>query len=63
IDTNAFVSPEKFAAFDQPFGLHAPLQSGVDTTPFVEPERFAQLEVKAPVPTKEDLEHMEPPRV
>ncbi|CAF4634258.1 unnamed protein product, partial [Rotaria magnacalcarata] len=40
-----------------------PLQSGVDTTPFVEPERFAQLEVKAPVPTKEDLEHMEPPRV
>ncbi|CAF3722525.1 unnamed protein product [Rotaria socialis] len=63
IDTNAFVSPEKFAAFDQPFGLRAPLQSGVDTTPFVQPERFAQLEVKAPVPTKEDLEHMEAPRV
>ncbi|CAF4610426.1 unnamed protein product, partial [Rotaria sp. Silwood1] len=63
IDTNAFVSPEKFAAFDLPYTRHVPLQSGVDTTPFVQPERFTQLELKAPAPTKEEMEHMEAPKI
>ncbi|CAF4147161.1 unnamed protein product, partial [Rotaria sp. Silwood2] len=63
IDTNAFVSPEKFAAFDIPYRRHVPLQAGVDTTPFVQPERFTQLELKAPAPTKEDMEHMEAPKI
>ena len=35
----------------------------IDTRPFVQPERFAPLEVKAPVPKKEDLEQMEAPKV
>lgn len=59
----AFVSPDKFAAFDQPYGRNVPTQSGVDTSPFVQPERFAQLELKAPKPTKEEMEHMEAPKV
>lgn len=59
----AFVSPDKFAAFDQPHGQNVPTQSGVDVTPFVQPERFPQLEIKAPIPTKEDLEQMEAPQV
>jgi hypothetical protein len=59
----AFVSPEKFAAFDQPYGRNVPTQSGVDVTPFVQPERFAQLEVPAPVPKKEDMEQMQAPEV
>jgi hypothetical protein len=59
----AFVSPEKFAAFDQPYGRNVPVQSGVDATPFVQPERFAQLELKAPIPTKEDMQHIEAPKV
>ncbi|CAF0971766.1 unnamed protein product [Rotaria sordida] len=63
IDTNAFVPPEKFAAFDLPYGRNVPLQSGVDTTPFVQPERFTQLELRAPLPTKEDMEHMEAPKI
>ena len=29
----------------------------------MQPERFAQLELKAPAPTKEDMEQMEAPRV
>ena len=36
---------------------------GIDTRPFVEPEKFAPLEVKAPPPTKEDMQKMEPPKV
>lgn len=59
----AFVPPEKFAAFDLPNSRNIPTQSGVDTSPFVQPERFTQLEVKAPVPTKEEMEQMEAPRV
>ncbi len=59
----AFVPPEKFAAFDIPYGPKIPTQSGVDVSPFVQPERFAQLEVKAPIPTKEDMEQMEAPKV
>ncbi len=35
----------------------------MDTSPFVQPERFAQLELKAPIPTKEDMEQMEAPKV
>jgi hypothetical protein len=35
----------------------------IDTRPFVEPEKFAPLELKAPPPTKEDLDKMEPPKV
>lgn len=35
----------------------------MDTSPFVQPERFAQLELKAPAPTKEEMEQMEAPRV
>ena len=35
----------------------------IDTRPFVQPERFAPLEVKAPVPKKEDLQQMEAPKV
>jgi hypothetical protein len=58
----AFVSPEKFAAFDQPSGRNVPVQSGVDTSPFVQPERFQQLELKAPAPTKEDMQQMEAPK-
>ncbi|CAF1516488.1 unnamed protein product, partial [Rotaria sordida] len=37
--------------------------ASIDTRPFVQPEHFAQLEVKAPPPTKEDMEKMEPPKV
>ncbi|CAF4167212.1 unnamed protein product, partial [Rotaria sp. Silwood2] len=37
--------------------------ASIDTRPFVEPEHFAQLELKAPAPTKDDMEHMEPPKV
>ena len=59
----AFVPPEKFAAFDMPNTRNIPTQSGVDTSPFVQPERFNQLEVKAPAPTKEEMEQMEAPRV
>ena len=59
----AFVSPEKFAAFDAPYTRNIPTQAGVDTTPFVQPERFAPLELKAPAPKKEDLEQMEAPKV
>ena len=36
---------------------------GIDTRPFVEPEKFGPLEVKAPPPTKEDMQKMEPPKV
>ena len=32
-------------------------------TPFVQPERFAPLEIKAPLPTKQDMKQMEPPKV
>lgn len=46
-----------------PNSRNIPTQSGVDTSPFVQPERFTQLEVKAPAPTKEDMEQMEAPRV
>jgi hypothetical protein len=35
----------------------------IDTRPFVQPERFANLELKAPPPTKEDMDKMEPPKV
>ena len=35
----------------------------IDTRPFVQPERFAPLELKAPVPKKEDLDQMEAPKV
>ena len=59
----AFVPAEKFAALEQPQGRRAPVQSGVDTSPFVQPERFTNLEVKAPPPTKEELDHMEAPKV
>lgn len=37
--------------------------SSIDTRPFVEPESFKKLEVKAPPPTKEDMDKMEPPKV
>ncbi|CAF4689160.1 unnamed protein product, partial [Rotaria sp. Silwood2] len=37
--------------------------ASIDTRPFVQPERFAQLELQAPAPTKEDMEHMEAPKV
>lgn len=57
------MSPDKFAAFDQPMGRRAPVQPGVDSSPFVQPERFAQLELKAPPPTKEDMDQLEPPQV
>ncbi|CAF1249473.1 unnamed protein product, partial [Adineta ricciae] len=63
VDTNAFVPPEKFAAFDQPFGPNVPTQSGVDNSPFVQPERFAPLEVKAPQPTKQEMQKPEAPKV
>jgi hypothetical protein len=35
----------------------------IDTRPFIQPEHFAPLEVKAPIPKKEDLEQMQPPKV
>lgn len=35
----------------------------VDVRPFVQPESFAKLELKAPPPTKEDMDKMEPPKV
>ena len=35
----------------------------IDTRPFIQPDRFAPLEVLAPVPKKEDLEEMQPPKV
>ena len=37
--------------------------ASIDTTPFIQPEHFAPLEVKAPKPTKADMEQMEPPKV
>jgi hypothetical protein len=37
--------------------------ASVDTRPFIQPEHFAPLELKAPVPTKEDMDHMEAPKV
>ena len=37
--------------------------ASIDTRPFVQPDRFAQLELKAPPPTKEDMEQLEPPNV
>ena len=37
--------------------------ASVDTRPFIQPEQFAPLELKAPVPTKEDMDHMEAPKV
>ncbi|CAF4706986.1 unnamed protein product, partial [Rotaria socialis] len=37
--------------------------ASIDTRPFIQPDRFAPLEVKAPPPTKEDLDKMEPPKV
>jgi hypothetical protein len=37
--------------------------ASIDTRPFVQPERFAPLELKAPVPTKEDMDHIEAPKV
>ena len=37
--------------------------SSVDTRPFVQPEHFTQLELKAPVPTKEDMQQMQSPKV
>ena len=37
--------------------------ASIDTRPFVQPERFAPLEVKAPLPTKQDIKQMEPPKV
>ena len=37
--------------------------ASIDTRSFVEPEKFAPLEVKAPPPTKEDMQKMEPPKV
>jgi hypothetical protein len=37
--------------------------ASVDTRPFIQPEQFAPLELKAPIPTKEDMDHMEPPKV
>ncbi|CAF4396581.1 unnamed protein product, partial [Adineta steineri] len=45
------------------YGPNVPTQSGVDTTPFVQPERFAQLEVKAPAPTRQDMQQPEAPKV
>lgn len=37
--------------------------TSIDTRPFVQPDKFANLEVKAPPPTKEDMDKMEPPKV
>ena len=37
--------------------------TSIDTRPFVQPEQFANLELKAPVPTKEEMDNMEPPKV
>ena len=37
--------------------------ASIDTRPFVQPEQFANLELKAPVPTKEEMDNMEPPKV
>ena len=35
----------------------------IDTRPFVAPEKFGPLEIKAPPPSKEDMQKMEPPKV
>lgn len=35
----------------------------VDTRPFVQPERFGPLEVKAPQPTREEMQRPEAPKV
>ncbi|CAF4571736.1 unnamed protein product, partial [Rotaria magnacalcarata] len=37
--------------------------ASIDTRPFIQPDRFAPLELKAPPPTKADLDKMEPPKV
>ncbi len=37
--------------------------ASIDTRPFVQPERFAPLELKAPLPTEEDMEQIQPPKV
>ena len=37
--------------------------ASVDTRPFIQPEQFAPLEVKAPIPKKEDMKQMQPPKV
>ena len=37
--------------------------ASIDSRPFVKPEQFANLELKAPAPTKEDMDNMEPPKV
>ena len=37
--------------------------SSIDTRPFVQPELFANLELKAPAPTKEEMDNMEAPKV
>ena len=37
--------------------------ASIDTRPFVQPEHFAPLEIKASLPTKQDIKQMEPPKV
>ncbi len=37
--------------------------ASIDTRPFIQPEQFAPLEVHAPIPKKEDMEQMQPPKV